>query len=235
MIAKKPTNINPYKILLDKNCTWLPRVKSTIEHIVDDAKKVIQLEAEYEGQPELANEKFLYQQFKSNVEYDMHIGNWKIFKFFSAYFRIKIYEDMIGNWLFTNNDVEMYNHFASLKITDENKCTVAKLNFKMKTETEHWILDNPFINWYFYNLTDWCLVRLKPVYSTDRLITYSTLWDKPMHMHMELIKKVKGLRGGIIPFNNFFTTNEFYCTNLNIDLSPNNETLNNALQIEQWI
>lgn len=155
-IIKKPYKISPYEEIKSMKPTWLKEVETLIDKKIKAAKNQLEEEAEYDGQPELNDDKFLYERYKENSENNMYFGNWQVLKYFYRKMKIKLYEVMRGNWLFTDNDVEMYNYFLNLKVSEDIKCKPAFLKIKSGTEVKEddLIYDNRRFYVYHEFLTD---------------------------------------------------------------------------------
>lgn len=125
---ERPYTKNPSE--LARRQPWFDKFESIISSAITDSYKIISDEAQLDRIPELADESFLYECFTKNVEFNMVQGNWQVLKYFNANMQVKILKDMIGQWEFTAEDKEMYNHFLTMKVTDENHCTSPKLHFK---------------------------------------------------------------------------------------------------------
>lgn len=109
---------------------WIKDVLTNVNTFVNRMEELLKGEAELEGQPELANEDFLYERFVDNRASGMHIGNWTIFKFFALKLKIKIAKEVIGEWLYTEHDVEMYRYFHNLNVDINTRCQPRYLKFK---------------------------------------------------------------------------------------------------------
>ena len=142
-LAPKPFKVHPFFDLMRQGCPWLGDVKAIVLDCIKQEQERITAEAHADGQPELADEKFLYERFIFNRDHDMLIANWRILKYFIRTFRLKIYYDMIGEWKFTSNDVEMYNHFNSIKVTAVTKCMPRYLKFKTDDKEDNLRFDYP--------------------------------------------------------------------------------------------
>lgn len=143
MLATKPFKIHPYFDLMKQGCPWLGDVKAIVLDCIKTEQDSITREAQADGQPELSDEQFLYEHFVFNRDHDMLIANWRILKYFIRIFRLKIYYDMIGEWKFTTNDVEMYNYFNTITVTDKTKCMPRYLKFKTDDTEDNLRLDYP--------------------------------------------------------------------------------------------
>lgn len=146
--TKKTYDVSVYETIKLLNPLWLSEVENKIANKIDEIIKQLKEEAEYEGQPEMFDDSFLYERYKENADTGMYNGNWQVLKYFYRKMKIKIYELMRGKWLFTDQDVEMYNYFLNLKVSDDIKCKPAQLKIKSSIETSDLIYDNQ--NYFVY-------------------------------------------------------------------------------------
>lgn len=126
----KPYKISPYHDLLEKGYPWVEGLRSVVASGIDDIMAKMKAEAEYEGQPELLNEDFLYERFKENCEHGLRFANWQVLKYFSRILNVKVWKETMGVWSYTNNDLEMFNYFKSMKVDKDTCCAPRYLNFK---------------------------------------------------------------------------------------------------------
>jgi len=129
-IIAKTYNKHPFVEMEKQNAPWIDSVRTAVNTYVARMEELIKMEAEFEGQPELANDDFLYERFVDNRDGDMFVANWEIFKFFVAKLEIKIAKEVIGEWLYTEHDVEMYRYFHNMKVNINNKCQPKFIKFK---------------------------------------------------------------------------------------------------------
>lgn len=129
-IIAKPYVKHPFDEFKKKGAKWVKDVAKSVNTYVDRMENLLKGEADLEGQPILADEDFLYERFKDNVASGMYIANWTILKFFALKLKIKIAKEIVGEWLYTEHDVEMYRYFHSLKINITTKCQPRYLKFK---------------------------------------------------------------------------------------------------------
>ena len=111
----KNTRKLPFAEITELKAPWIGKIKDIVRDYIEKLNKQMEEEAEYEGSPELLDEKYLYERFKENRISEMWNGNWEIFKYFILNFEIKIFKTMIGEWTFTDADKEMYEYFSHLK------------------------------------------------------------------------------------------------------------------------
>lgn len=129
-IIAKTYNKHPFVEMEKQNAPWVDSVRTAVNTYVARMEELIKMEAEFEGQPELANDDFLYERFVDNRDSDMFVANWQIFKFFVAKLEIKIAKEVIGEWLYTEHDVEMYRYFHNMNVNINNKCQPKFIKFK---------------------------------------------------------------------------------------------------------
>lgn len=109
----KPYKTSPYTAMVKLKAPWIADVKARVTKRITEYEQFLENEAQIDGQPELTDDKFLYETFKHNVEHNMAYGLLHVLKYFNIKFRMKILYDMIGQWKFTDQDVEIYNHFRN--------------------------------------------------------------------------------------------------------------------------
>lgn len=120
----------PYTTLSKLNCPWLSSMIQQVTSKIEELKNLMINEAEFDGQPELADEAYLFEQFKDNCNNQLWNGNWQILKYFVTLMEIKVFELMLGKCQFTDADKEMYNYFAGMKVNATNKCKPSALKYK---------------------------------------------------------------------------------------------------------
>ena len=108
---KKPYKKSPYDVMVKLKCPWIKDVKTRTLQRIDDFEAFIKKEAEGCGIPYFADDDFIYERFVDNRKHNLAKANLEVLKFFALKFRIKILYDMIGEWKFTDHDVEMYEYF----------------------------------------------------------------------------------------------------------------------------
>ena len=123
--------------------TWLGEMEETVKEYVGKYYDFIKKEAEYDGNPMLADEEYLYTKFKENVYNGEWNANWEILKYFQINLKVKLLKFMYGAWEVTEQDKEMYDYFLNLEVNDDNKCKPARLKFKSGLEPD---LFNAFTN-----------------------------------------------------------------------------------------
>lgn len=129
--------INPFEDAKKLKAPWLKELQSYVKDTIDLMKSEIKKEAEYDGQTELMNEKFLYKRFKDNCQNGMMYGNWEVFKYFLRNMRLKVCYEMIGELKYTKEDKEMYDYFMNIEVTEKNKCKHSIIKFKSSAEQSY--------------------------------------------------------------------------------------------------
>jgi len=109
----KPYKVHPYKVLVARKCSWIEDVRRRVEARISEFEKFIENQSKMDGQPEMLDEKHLYESFKYNEAHNQYYGNLIVLKYFTWKFKVKILYEMIGVWKFTERDVEMYNYFRT--------------------------------------------------------------------------------------------------------------------------
>lgn len=112
----KPYNSSPFTEMVKQKCPWIDDVRERVTKRIEEFERFIDEQAKKDGQPELTNAEQLYSFFKYNKEHNQYYGNLNVMKYFIWQFKVKILHDMIGEWRFTDHDVEMYNYFVEVKI-----------------------------------------------------------------------------------------------------------------------
>lgn len=128
MLYEKPYKKNMIEDLAAKGYPWIDSFKAVINKHITEVQAALEAEAAYDGQPELLDEEFLYERFVDNVEHDFRKANWQILKYFIWKFKIKVMKDIIGEWTFTDHDVEMYCYFSGIPVDMTTKCMPRLLN-----------------------------------------------------------------------------------------------------------
>lgn len=127
---ERPYSIVPFSDLAKRKCPWISDLKTFVDGLINAIDLQMNAEAAADGQPELTDEDFLYERFNINRKFDRTIGNWQIFKYFIRNFRKKIFYEMLGDWRFSKEDLEMYEYFRTMDLDETNKCQPRYLNFK---------------------------------------------------------------------------------------------------------
>ena len=138
----RPFTIHPYDDMVSKDCPWIHKIKTLVLDSIEAKLARIPKEAAKDGNPYLADESFLYECFVDNIEHGLVRDNWQILKYFVRMFHIKILYDVIGEWKFTDRDVEMYNHFNEIKVTEHDKCMPRYLYFNIDDDDNNLRFDD---------------------------------------------------------------------------------------------
>ena len=121
MAITKPYKVSPFASMKKLNCPWLDDVKARTLARITDFKKFIENEAEADHLSMMADESYVYERFQYNVEHGLKYSLLQNLKYFALQFRIKILHDMIGEWKFTDCDVDMYNYFHTTDLFKDMK------------------------------------------------------------------------------------------------------------------
>lgn len=130
---------SPKFITVPEGSDAMVRIKKFIDELVSD----IEAEAAYDGQPELCDENYLYECFKNNIEFNRKVGNWQVLKYYSRIVVIKLAKSMLGEFTFTEHDVEMIEYFGTMNMDpEEKKCRQRKLKLKSPkaVHTDYWYI-----------------------------------------------------------------------------------------------
>jgi hypothetical protein len=125
---------NPFFKAKKLHASWIKNVAHDVNVAIDRISEEIKMEAEYDGQPELADEEFLYKCFKNNSKYGMYYGNLQVLKYYIKIFQIKILYEIIGKNKFTKKDEEIYNYFKNTKYNKLPMLLYKKLKFNSCAE-----------------------------------------------------------------------------------------------------
>lgn len=128
----KPYKTSPYTAMVKLKAPWIADVKARVTKRIAEYEQFLENEAQLDGQPELTDDKFLYDTFKYDVEHNMAYGLFHVLKYFNIKFRVKILYDMIDQWKFTDQDAEIYNHFRN---TSYSKLGVGSITTKISYAT----------------------------------------------------------------------------------------------------
>lgn len=126
---QKPSVKTPYDIICELNPSWKSEMETTVKKHIEDIESAIKKEAENSGDDRMADEDFLYSRFKDNVSTGMVYANWEVLKYFSKILLCKWYYEHIGQWKYTEEDVEMYRYFRDVEVNQKNKCRPKFLKF----------------------------------------------------------------------------------------------------------
>lgn len=126
---KKPDVKTPYETICELNPSWKSEMEEAVKNRIKDIEAAIKKEAEKSGDIRMADEEFLYSRFKDNVSTGMIFANWEVLKYFSKILLCKWYYEHIGEWKYTEEDVEMYRYFRDIKVSNSTKCRKRFISF----------------------------------------------------------------------------------------------------------
>ena len=126
---KKPSVKTPYDIICELNPSWKSELETVVKKHIKDIEAAIKKEAENSGDSRMADEDFLYDRFKDNVSTGMIFANWEVLKYFQKILLCKLYYEQIGEWKYTEEDVEMYRYFRDVEVDQKTKCRQKFLKF----------------------------------------------------------------------------------------------------------
>lgn len=208
--APKPFKIHPYDEMVEFKAPWIDELTATTNRIISGYREAIKLEAAKDGEPMLADENYLYDRFKDNCYHNMWKANWQVLKYFYQYFRMKIFYDIIGQWMFTDHDVEMYNYFSTVKVSEADKCKPSHLRFTVKPELLMSYISEGFpdggLNYKFQY--EWWYTFPDRENRADKF--YLGLFEQEFGISELMIRNVKKLTDYNLPFQNFFTVKKFH-------------------------
>lgn len=206
---KRPFRIHPYNDMVSKGCPWLNEVKTAVLDRIEAESDRITKEAATDGNPYLADESFLYECFVDNIEHGLVRDNWQILKYFVRMFRIKILYDVIGEWKFTDRDVEMYNNFNEIKVTEHDKCMPRYLKFNIDDYEDNLRFDFLYLDTELYN-NGQCKyqVGLHDVGRTGYYTGYINLFDYELWLLQSMVQNAQMLDKW--KNDNFFTTKHLH-------------------------
>lgn len=218
----------PYNEIKKLNAPWIKDVEQIIKTKIEESEKQLKEEAEYDGQPEFNDDKFLYERFKDNCENNMYFGNWQVLKYFYRKLRIKIYNLMLGKITFTDEDMEMFNYFNDMKVSDDNKCKPSTIKIKSSveiTEEEFYIRQQEFLIYYEFETAS------DRRYNDVATVGYFTYFQGAFGAINDMIRNVKMLsKYGMCgkPLNLF--KNENILTSYILDRYSNRKILNKTIK-----
>jgi hypothetical protein len=131
---KKPSVKTPYETICELNPSWKSEMEEAVKNRIKDIEAAIKKEAEKSGDDRMADEEFLYTRFKDNVSTGMIFANWEVLKYFSKILLCKWYYEHIGEWKYTEEDVEMYRYFRDVEVTQKTKCRKKFIKFNSVDE-----------------------------------------------------------------------------------------------------
>lgn len=131
---KKPSVKTPYETICELNPSWKSEMETVVKNHIKNIEDAIKKEAEKSGDDRMADEEFLYSRFKDNVSTGMIFANWEVLKYFSKMLICKWYYEHIGEWKYTEEDVEMYRYFRDIEVTQKTKCRKRFMKFNLVDE-----------------------------------------------------------------------------------------------------
>ena len=135
MLANKPYTVCPFDIFA-KVAPWATELKERVTAVIDAYSELMSKEAEFDGIPKMADEDFIYSRFEDNVAGGLVYANWEVLKYFYMVMRMKMYKEFLGEWTFTEHDVEMYRYFAYTHFDQSGKCKNSLLEFHTKVDMD---------------------------------------------------------------------------------------------------
>lgn len=190
----KPYKVHPFAEMAAQKCPWLDDVRRRVKARIAEFEKLIADQSEQDGQPEMADDKHLYDSFKYNVDHNQYYGNLNVLKYFTWKFKVKILYEMIGEWKFTDQDVEMYNYFRT---TDFSNVQASKFLRKVNRDAKS---PSMFVH---DNTCKWML-KLE-----GKLEFYSNLFYKELVLLDDMLRNIRGSRI-IYPDEMFFTCGKLH-------------------------
>ena len=205
-LATKSYQLSPYDFVSRQECSWIPTMREFVSKRIDWLSNLMRKEAEADGQPELADEKFLYERFEDNRDSGMQIGNWQIFKYFIRVMEIKILYEMLGEWRYTSSDLYMYSYFRSCPSTCKRKYinfTVADDDtIEMFMNSYHVRYASIFPECRFFASHD------KSGYKFD--VPYFVMFEKRFIMLNDMVKHCLNCKESEYSLEEFFTSDDPY-------------------------
>lgn len=131
---KQPYTFVPFDFIRKNKPEWVEDIKEKVTFSINAISELMTKEAEADMEESLLNPDYMYTCFKQNIEDDGFQGNWIILKYFSRMLTIKILKEMIGEWTYTKEDVEMYNYFLTLDVSNNRKASANKFRFNTGIE-----------------------------------------------------------------------------------------------------
>ena len=218
-VTKQPYNVSPYEDMKRINVPWLEDMTKMVKARIAEVESLLVADAERNGVPGLANEDEMYARFLDNKGCRMNFANLEVFKYFVLMFRIKMYYELIGQWRFTERDVEMYNYYMN----DFSCGRSAYARSFMYYESDRTVLNlNGFISSKYTSLyrefdgsEEFSLMYSvgDDLYRT----AYLNLFTEKSHIWNLLVQKVKGLavdgsKSNFLSDLNYFDSSNFYDT-----------------------
>ena len=216
MLAKKPYITAPFNVFVKIGAPWATELKERVTNVVAAYQKAIVEEAEFEGNPRMADEDFLYSRFKDNVAGGLVYANWEVLKYFYMSMRMKMYKEIIGDWTFTEHDVEMYNYFVSMDVKDSEKCVAKYLKWKSQASVnEYELLDRYFYSREYYSAKGECCKGVYYAYDPswqryNKWIALGTMKDRKAQLLEEMVLHCKKCKSAMYERDNYFTTKKHW-------------------------
>lgn len=153
MIINEPVN-SPFKTVNALNYSWIPEFQKEARDNIDSLLESIKYEAtEVDHNSLYLDESLLYDMFKYNVDYDEYNANFIILKYLNYYLQIKMLKYVsTGEWLFTDNDIEMLRYFAELR--HDCKSTLLSMKHKVTKPSRTIDLDVESLIQHYSNVLD---------------------------------------------------------------------------------
>lgn len=197
----------PFKFISKTKPAWLEDVKKEINNLISIMSSQLKMEAEYDHDEDLLNEKYMYSHFKQNIEDNGYYSNWLILKYFYRMFKIKILKEIIGKFTFTQEDKEMYEYFCNFPVNEKNKCKPAILKYKSCSEETG---DN-YIFHLFRKYKIYAEFKTEDISANNVLeIDYYDLFQSRWWAATNMIRNAKMLSKVVVDYdffgNNCFTT-----------------------------
>lgn len=216
MLAKKPYKTTPFSVFVNIGAPWATELKERVTNVVAAYQKAIVAEAEFDGNPQMADADFLYSRFKDNVAAGLVYGNWEVLKYFYMIMRMKMYKEIIGAWTFTEHDVEMYNYFVSMDVKDSEKCVAKYLKWKSNVGVNEYELLDKYYYRGGYGMPDGiCVDGYYYAYDPGwhRYESYSalgTMKDRKAQLLEEMVLHCKKCKSAMYETDNYFTTKKHW-------------------------
>ena len=127
---KKPSVKTPYDEICELNPEWKDEMIEVVRGHISYIEDLLRKEAIQDHLADILDPDKMYERFKENIKYRMTNGNWIILKYFRILLRLKVYHEIIGEWLYTEEDREMYEYFRNMKVTKSSKPKRSHLTYK---------------------------------------------------------------------------------------------------------
>lgn len=178
---------SPFKKVNALNYSWIPEFQKEARDNIDSLLESIKYEAtEVDHNSLYLDESLLYDMFKHNVDYDEYNANFIVLKYLNYYLQIKMLKYVsTGEWLFTNNDIEMLKYFANstaackrklLRMTKKVDITVLQDAVMTDEKTELYVVSSNLYVKHKYVMHFKAVTKLGSCVTLDD-DTYSTLYE----------------------------------------------------------